>query len=118
MLQCQGCHGPDGAGAPGRVPALAGSVGRFPGVPGGRAYLVQVPGSARSPLSDADLAAVLNWLVRRFGPAEAVRDFRPYEAAEVGRLRATPLTDVREVRARLLERIEGRPSGPVGSEAP
>jgi hypothetical protein len=52
MLQCRGCHRPDGAGTPGVVPPLAGFVGRFLGVPGGREFLVRVPGSAQSPLTD------------------------------------------------------------------
>ena len=57
LLHCQGCHLADGSGKPGAVPPLAAALGRFPGVDGGRAYLVQVPGSAHSPLSDAELAA-------------------------------------------------------------
>ena len=49
MLHCQGCHLADGTGSPGEVPSLE-KVGRFLGTPGGRAYLVQVPGAALSPL--------------------------------------------------------------------
>jgi len=106
MLHCQGCHLPDGSGKPGAVPSLAGALGRFLSVPGGRAYLVQVPGSAHSPLSDAELASVLNWMVASFGPAEAALALVPYDAAEVTRHRATPLVDVAATRAELLRRIE------------
>ena len=71
MLQCQGCHLADGTGAPGAVPSLEG-MGRFLSVPGGREYLVRVPGSAQSPLSDLELAEVLNWMLREFGDRKSV----------------------------------------------
>ena len=48
LLQCRGCHGPDGAGAPGAAPSFRGQVGRFLAVPGGREYLIRVPGTAQS----------------------------------------------------------------------
>jgi len=107
MLQCQGCHLADGSGKPGAVPALAGSVGRFLTVAGGREYLVRVPGSSQSPLSDAELAELLNWMVRRFGPPEVAADFKPYSAGEVARVRRPPLTDVESVRRELVRRMEG-----------
>ncbi len=106
MLHCRGCHLPDGAGSPGSVPDMRDQLGRFLRVPGGREYLVQVPGSASAPLDDAELAALLNWMIVRFGPAEVARDFRRYTGPEVARHRATPLTDVDALRARLVRRIE------------
>jgi hypothetical protein len=105
MLHCQGCHLADGSGSPGEVPSLAGSLGRFLDAPGGRAFLVQVPGAATSALSDAELALVLNWMVRAFGPADAAERLAPYDAAEVARLRASPLADVASVRAELVRWI-------------
>jgi mono/diheme cytochrome c family protein len=101
MLQCQGCHGADGRGAPGTVPSLEG-VGRFLAAPGGREYLVRVPGSSQSALDDAALAAVLNWMIREFDP----RDFVPYTAEEVSRVRRPPLDDVDAVRRELLQKLE------------
>jgi len=109
MLHCQGCHLPDGSGSPGHVPALAGSLARFLSVPGGRAFLVRVPGSASSPLSDAELAAVLNWMVARFGPPADAARATPYAADEVGRLRVAPLADVAAVRRDLVARMGERP---------
>ncbi len=106
MLHCQGCHLADGSGKAGEVPALAPGLGRFLSVAGGRAYLVQVPGSAHAPLSDAELAAVLNWMLASFGSAQAATGVAPYDAAEVARYRATPLTDVAGARAELLRRLE------------
>jgi mono/diheme cytochrome c family protein len=105
-LNCQGCHRADGAGTPGSVPALRGSVARFLAVPGGREYLGQVPGVAQAPLDDAALATVLNWLLTRFDAEHVPASFVPYDAAEVGRLRQRPLTDVDGVRKRLLAELE------------
>lgn len=112
MLECQGCHLADGAGAPGAVPDLRGSVGRFLLVPRGRAYLVRVPGAATSRLSDAELAAVLNWMVRRFGPARVTADFAPFTADEVARERSRPLLEVQALREELLRALEASPSAP------
>ena len=106
MLHCRGCHLADGTGSPGSVPSMAGLVGKFLWVPGGREYLVRVPGSAQSPLSDASLADVLNWMIREFGPASVARDFVPFDGEEVARYRDPPLTDVEELRRDLLRRIE------------
>ena len=105
-LNCQGCHLNDGSGTPGSVPPLAGSVGRFMRVLGGREYLVQVPGVATSPLDDAALAAVLNWMLERFGPPQLPAKYEAYTAAEVGTLRQKPLTNVDRVRAELLREVQ------------
>jgi hypothetical protein len=102
MLHCRGCHLADGSGAAGRVPALRDHVGRFLQIPGGREYLIQVPGSAQAPLEDAELAAVLNWIVEAFGPADVAAAFEPFGADEVARHRATPLVDVEQRRRELL----------------
>ena len=59
MLNCQGCHAKDGRGL-GDVPALKGFVGNFLSSNEGRAYLIRVPGSANSPLTDVELAEVVN----------------------------------------------------------
>jgi hypothetical protein len=108
-LNCQGCHRADGAGTPGTVPPLVDSVARFLAAPGGREYLVQVPGVAQAPLDDATLAAVMNWMLKRFDEAHLPADFVPYDAGEIGRLRGKPLTDVETVRKRLLATIDAKP---------
>jgi len=110
MLHCQGCHRADGGETPGSVPALDGMVARFLTVPGGRAFLVQVPGSAQSALADRELAALLNWIVARFGPAADAADAPPYTEAEVARLRAVPLVEVDAVRADLVAAMEAEPA--------
>jgi hypothetical protein len=57
---------------------------------------------AQSPLPDAELAELLNWVVARFGGPEATAGFAPYGADEVRRLRAEPLVDVDAARRAVL----------------
>jgi mono/diheme cytochrome c family protein len=101
MLQCMGCHTPDGSGEPGRVPSIRDTVLPFARLPAGRRYLVQVPGAAQSTLSDAELAALINWMIVELGHGTP-QAFAPFTAAEVAQYRRTPLTDVRSERERLL----------------
>jgi len=109
MTECQGCHMPDGRGIAGSVPSMKGELYRFLDVKGGRAFLVQVPGSANSKLSDADLAALLNWLVSKMGgPAEG--GFRPYTPEEVAGYRAKRMVDVVNTRAALIARFPADPA--------
>ncbi len=106
MINCQGCHLPDGSGNPDReVPAFPGELGKFLSVPGGREYLVQVPGSALSGLSDDALAGVLNWMLETFSTAELPNGFKPYSGEELHAWRQRPAVDVARVRAELLQRI-------------
>jgi mono/diheme cytochrome c family protein len=106
-LNCQGCHRPDGTGTDATAPSLAGTVARFLSVPGGREYLGRVPGVATSPLSDADLAEVVNWMLWRFDRAHLPADFRPFTAAEMGRLRTAPLRlEASQMRADLLKKAD------------
>ncbi|MHB8477197.1 MAG: c-type cytochrome [Steroidobacteraceae bacterium] len=106
-LNCQGCHRPDGTGSAGTAPSLAGTVARFLSVAGGREYLVRVPGVATSPLSNADLSEVMNWMLWRFDKEHLPANFQPYTAVEIGRLRAAPLRlEASQMRAELLERAE------------
>jgi hypothetical protein len=106
-LNCQGCHRPDGTGSAGTAPSLAGTVARFLSVPGGREYLGRVPGVATSPLSNADLSEVMNWMLWRFDKEHLPANFQPYTAAEIGQLRAAPLRlEAAQMRAQLLDRAE------------
>jgi mono/diheme cytochrome c family protein len=85
LLNCAGCHRIDGSGS-NAVPSLhrIKELGEGRDV---RAYLIRVPGVAQAPLSDARLAAMMNWLVKRFsGRAPSPR----YTASEVSELRRSP----------------------------
>lgn len=83
VLQCRGCHGPEGAGVPDLVPGLD-EMGTLLATSEGRRRLLEVPGIRQASLSDARLAALLNWAAARFsdGPVRAI------SGDEVARLRA------------------------------
>ena len=59
-LQCMGCHLADGSGESGRVPSVRGTLVPFSMAAAGREFVLRVPGVAQSPLTDAEVAAVLN----------------------------------------------------------
>ena len=101
--RCAACHLADGAGVPGMFPPLAGNAHRFFASPEGRSYLASlVVGGANgaieiqgvsylgvmpavvADLSDAEVAKLLNGLVRRFGPpgSPGVRLFAPADVAD------------------------------------
>jgi hypothetical protein len=61
------------------------------------------PGSANTALADGALAEVLNWMLLTMSADEVPANFVPYDAAEVGRLRQTPETNVLGRRAALIE---------------
>ena len=90
-LNCQGCHRLDGTGSEGTAPSLAGTVSKFLTVPGGREYLGRVPGVSTSPLGDADLAELMNWIFWRFDREHMPANFEPFDKDEIGRLRTRPL---------------------------
>lgn len=100
LLHCGGCHIEDGSGMGDVVPDLNEDLGYFASFPEGRSYLMRVPGAAHSPLSDADLAEVLNWMLRTFAAADAPE---PFTEAEVSEHRRNRLDDVHKARKQLLE---------------
>jgi mono/diheme cytochrome c family protein len=107
-LHCAGCHQADGSGsAAHEIPNMKGAVGHFLRLPEGRAFLVQVPGTANSPLTDAEVAVLLNWMLPQFSRAELPPGFVPYTAEEVTRLRKQRLDDVAATRAALVARLAG-----------
>ena len=101
MLQCMGCHIPDGSGEPGRVPSIKATLTPFARMTAGRRFLVQVPGASQSTLSDAELAELLNWMIQNLSAVQP-GPFTPFTAAEVASYRRTPLVAVRETRAKLV----------------
>lgn len=103
---CQGCHSEDGCTDPAVTPPLRNTVGYFVHSPEGRAYLVQVPGVARSLLDDASLAHLLNWMLRTFSSNELPRAFVPYEEREVRELRKEAILETASRRAQVLQRLQ------------
>src|ERR1700685_3163674 len=108
QLRCMGCHLADGSGQAGRVPSIRRSLVLFSATPQGRDYVIRVPGVAQSPLSNADTAALLNWMARNLSDLPPAPGFIDYSDAEIQRLRDRPLVQVRAIRARLLRAADTR----------
>jgi mono/diheme cytochrome c family protein len=106
LLHCAGCHLPDGRGsAANDVPTLRDIPGHFTRVPEGRAFLTQVPGIAYSPLSDAEAAEILNWMLYQYSSDTLPADFTPFTEGEVKRLRAERPAEIFKIRDSVLARL-------------
>lgn len=110
QLQCMGCHHADGAGEKGRVPSIRRTLVLFSSLPEGREYLLRVPGVAQATLSDQDLAALMNWMVRNLSDVPLPRDFVEFAPAEVRAARRHPLVAVTAQRSHLLNLVRPTPN--------
>ncbi|NUT78497.1 cytochrome C [Pseudomonas sp. C1C7] len=111
QLQCAGCHLGDGTGsAANDTPRMKGFVGNFLKVPGGREFLVRVPGMSQSALNNAQLADLLNWLMREDGMAgESMPEhYQPYTADEVAALRAETMLNLPGTRGELIKAMRAQ----------
>jgi len=107
LLHCAGCHLQDGTGSkPNDVPTLHGIPGHFTKVPEGRAFLTQVPGIAYSPLGNAEVAEILNWMLLEYSKDTLPENFEPFTEDEVTRLRAVRPAEIFKVRAAVLSRLQ------------
>lgn len=114
LLKCSGCHRADGQGATDAgVPPFPGFIADLARDPGGRTYMLHVPGVVGSGLNDADLTAVLNYLLDRWSGATDAKRFTPQEVAT---LRAVSVNDVVSYRRALVARL--RKSGAAIAEYP
>jgi mono/diheme cytochrome c family protein len=116
VLYCMGCHGPQAEGVPGKVPPLAHALGRYMRTAAGRDYVLRVPGAANSVLSDAQLAAVLNWLAQKFDGDELTSGgVQLFSAAEVTSLRHSPLPSVLATRREVVRALAATGPAPPAS---
>lgn len=115
ILYCMGCHGPEAQGVPGKVPPLAHALGRYMRTPEGRNYILRVPGAANSVLSDAQLAAVLNWLAQTFDGDELSASVPLFTPAEVTGTRHSPLASVLATRREVVRALEASGLAPPAS---
>jgi mono/diheme cytochrome c family protein len=113
---CSACHQADGSGIPGLAPPLTGEHfrkllqerGYLPRVlafgmtgqirSGGAVFNGAMP--AQSRLNDAQLTAVINYVAVDLNAAVLPPGWRPYEAAEISRARASPLGSYEQSRLR------------------
>jgi mono/diheme cytochrome c family protein len=100
LLHCSGCHLPNGIGDPPNAPTLRDTIGKIVATPEGRDYIIRVPGSSQTPMTDQQLADVLNWMLREFNSETLPIDFKPLSEREVSRSRSKILTDPLKYRAR------------------
>ena len=91
-LRCGGCHGVTGRSPPREVPNLRGTAGYFLCTPEGREYLIRLPNVSKTPLSDPDLAEVMNYVAFSLGEGKAPPGAKPFTGDEVHRLRKAPFT--------------------------
>ncbi len=84
--------------------------------PEGRNYILRVPGAANSALTDAQLAAVLNWLAKTFDADELAQNSAPlFSTVEVTGLRHSPLPSVLATRREVVHALEATGSAPPTS---
>jgi cytochrome c553 len=105
VLNCMGCHGTEAQGIPGKVPPLANALSRFMRSVEGRNYVLRVPGAANSALSDEQLAAVLNWLARRYDSSASQIQPAPFTSTEVAAVRHQPLLAVLATRSAVVHNL-------------
>ncbi|MGX5218967.1 cytochrome C [Pseudomonas segetis] len=107
-LQCAGCHLGDGMGSKANdVPRMKDFVGNFLKVEGGREFLIRVPGMSMSALNDAQLASLVNWLMRPDGMAGASvpEHFKPFTREEVAAVRHKAMLNLPGTRAKLIAQM-------------
>lgn len=111
QLQCAGCHLGDGEGsAANDTPRMKGFVGNFLKVDGGRQFLVRVPGMSQSALNNAQLADLINWIMREDGMAgkSMPANYQPYTEQEVAAIRHEAMLNLPSTRAGLISQMRAK----------
>lgn len=108
ILRCVGCHGMDGSGSEkGGIPDFRNYVGAFSRDDAGRTYVMHVPGVVNANLTNAEIADVMNYVMKTFGGTSLPDDYHPFDRVEVDQRRANPVKDIvgmrREIAASLAE---------------
>lgn len=118
LMHCGGCHDVQGEGAPPMVPSLRETLGALLTLEGGRDYLVRVPGAYQTPVSDAELAALMNFVLTTFNAQSLPEDFTPYTGEEVATYRSWPILSDPLARRADLWRNSGEAAVPARSDYP
>lgn len=112
ILHCSGCHGMQGLGTlEGGIPPFPDSIGHIVGSEIGRTYIMHVPGVITTDMSDAEIAAVMNYIIDEWSDGG-----EHFTAEEVTRRRAEPVGDVVEFRREVVAEL--RKSGIEIAEYP
>jgi cytochrome c553 len=105
ILHCSGCHGTDGHGLGGSIPDFSNFIGAFAHEDDGRTYLLHVPGVIGANLSDGEIAAVINYVMKAWGGTSLEPGFTEFTAEEVALRRARHVEDVVVFRRQIVERL-------------
>lgn len=106
ILRCAGCHGMAGAGVPhAGIPDFRNLVGAFAADEDGRTYIFHVPGVVGSSLSDAEKAAVINLIMKRWAGTSLPADYVAFTEAEVTARRAIPVESIVDFRRAIVDRL-------------
>jgi mono/diheme cytochrome c family protein len=108
LMNCAACHQVNGKGSPGQVPDLREYLGLFAQHEASRSFLARVPGASGAPITDQELADVLNWILYTMNAEQLTPEFVPYTAGEVGEYRKDPVVEIEKVRHELIERVVKR----------
>ena len=100
LLYCSGCHRPGGEGKPPNVPTLHHELSRTRTVPQMREYLMRIPGATQPPINDAELTAVINWVLEEFNADTLPPGFEYLSVEEVTAARKNILADPLKYRSR------------------
>jgi cytochrome c553 len=114
LERCGGCHGVQGRAFAATVPDLRDRAGWFLCDAAGRDYLSRLPNIVFSHLTDADLAALLNYVVFDLGGASAPKGAKPYTAVEMARARreALSIPDLESYRSQVVKVLVARCGAP------
>jgi hypothetical protein len=105
VLRCCGCHGTEGRGVAGSIPNFQDFIGAFAADDAGRTYVLHVPGVVSANLSDSETAAVMNYVMTKWGGTSLSPSFTPFTSTEVAMRRARPVADVIVLRRQIVERL-------------
>jgi mono/diheme cytochrome c family protein len=116
LERCAGCHGGDGLGHTSLVPDLKGRAGYFLCDAQGRDYMSRLPNIVFSRITDAEMAALMNYVAFDIGAPSAPPRARRFTAAELARARRRALTipDLEAYRAAVVGRLIARCGAPPG----
>ena len=115
LERCGGCHGVDGLGHTSLIPDLKDKAGYFLCDAEGRHYVARLPNIVFSRITDAEMAALLNYVVFDLGAKSAPPAARPFSARELTAARREALTipDLEAYRAQVIDRLIARCGAPA-----
>ena len=102
LLYCRGCHLHTGDAVPAANVPSRQELAPLLESADGRENLVRVPGVSQTPMTDAQVAAVLNWVLTNFNSESLPNGFEPFTAEEVSKARPKVLTDPLKAREEIL----------------